>query len=58
MDNGLLRKGGTILFDNALFYGQVYSEDRSKDKTPNGWGIRECEDFIKADSRVQKVIPA
>ena len=55
MDNGLLSKGGTILFDNALFYGQVYSEDRSKDKTPNGCGVRECEDFIREDPRVHRV---
>ena len=55
MDNGLLNKGGTILFDNALFYGQVYSEERSKEKTPNGCGVRECEDFIREDLRVQRV---
>ena len=55
MDNGLLNKGGTILFDNALFFGQVYSDDRSNETTPFGCGVRECLDFIKEDPRVQRV---
>ena len=55
MDNGLLNKGGTILLDNALFFGQVYSEDRSNETTPLGCCVRECLDFIKEDSRVQRV---
>ena len=55
MDNGLLNKGGTILFDNAMFYGQVYAEDCTQEKMPNGWGVRNCNEFIAADTRVERV---
>lgn len=55
MDNGLLNKGGTILFDNAMFYGQAYAEDCTQGKMPNGWGVRKCNEFIAADTRVERV---
>lgn len=55
MDNGLLNKGGTIVFDNAMFYGQAYSEECNEETMPNGWGVRTINEFIVADTRVHRV---
>ena len=58
MDNGLLSKGGTIIFDNALFHGTPYVDSRM---IPNervkmlGEGIKEVNDFVAKDDRVHKV---
>ena len=55
MDNGLLGKGGTIMFDNALFYGEPYSKDCRQETMPDGWGVKTCNEFIAADASVHKV---
>ena len=55
MGNGLLNSGGTIIFDNAFFYGQAYDTDCSQEKYPNGWGVHQCNTFVAADKRVEQV---
>ena len=55
MDNGLLSEDGTIVFDNALFYGEPYSEMCNQDTMPDGWGVKTCNEFIAADKRVHAV---
>ena len=55
MDKGLLNKGGTVLFDNAVFYGQAYAKDCSPEKYPNGWGVNQSNAFVAADTRVERV---
>ena len=55
MDRGLLNSGGTIIFDNAFFYGQTYDKDCSPEKYPKGWGVHECNTFVAADTRVEQV---
>ena len=55
MDKGMLNKGGTIMFDNAMFYGQAYAKDCSPEKYPNGWGVNQSNAFVAADTRVERV---
>ena len=55
MDSGLLNSGGTIIFDNAFFYGQTYDKDCSSEKYPKGWGVHKCNTFVAADTRVEQV---
>ena len=55
MDNELLNKGGSIIFDNALFYGEPYSEDCNEANMPDGWGVKTCNEFIVNDTRVHRV---
>ena len=55
MDNDLLNKGGSIIFDNALFYGEPYSEDCNQKTMPDGWGVKICNEFIVSDTRVHRV---
>ena len=49
-----LRKGGFILADNVLWGGKAVHVDKKPDKETRG--IREFNDFIKQDSRVEQVI--
>lgn len=56
MGEGLLNKGGTVIFDNALFGGWPYSEDCTKEKSPMGWGVKQSNDFVAADTRVHRVL--
>ena len=55
MDKGLLNKGGTVMFDNAVFYGQAYAKDCSPEKYPNGLGVNQSNAFVAADTRVERV---
>ena len=50
----LLPQGGVILADNTLWDGHVVEKDVLSDKQTVG--IREFNDYVKADSRVEKVI--
>lgn len=50
----LLRPGGYILADNTLWYGHVVKPDHMND--PQTVGIREFNDVVAADQRVEKVI--
>ncbi len=49
-----LRKGGFILADNVLWGGKAVHVDKKPDKET--CGIREFNDFIKQDSRVEQVM--
>ncbi len=49
-----LRKGGFILADNVLWGGKAVHDDKKPDKETRG--IREFNDFIKQDSRVEQVM--
>ncbi len=49
-----LRKGGFILADNVLWGGKAVHIDKKPDKETRG--IREFNDFIKQDSRVEQVM--
>ena len=55
LERGLLSEGGTIVFDNALFYGEPYSKDCNQETMPDGWGVKSCNEFIAADERVHAV---
>jgi predicted O-methyltransferase YrrM len=50
----LLRPGGYIIADNTLWDGHVIEADKMRD--PQTRGIREFNDYIAADPRVEKVI--
>lgn len=50
----LLRHGGFMLADNTLWDGHV--TDRSYDRDPQTRAIREFNDIVAADTRVEKVI--
>ena len=50
----LLPQGGVILADNTLWDGHVVEKGVLSDKQTVG--IREFNDYVKADSRVEKVI--
>jgi len=49
-----LRKGGFILADNVLWGGKAVQVDKKPDKETRG--IREFNDFIKQDRRVEQVM--
>ena len=49
----LLNKGGLIIIDNVLWHGEVVDKNISDKYTKN---IRELNDFISKDNRVEKVI--
>ena len=49
----LVRPGGLIAFDNALFYGRV-ADDTTDD--PGARGMRAFEDALMADARVSTVL--
>lgn len=50
----MLPPGGVILADNTLWDGHVVEKRATSDKQTEG--IREFNDYVKADSRVEKVI--
>ena len=50
----VLRPGGFILADNTLWDGHVV--DAAYDKDPQTRGIREFNDWLRQDSRVERVI--
>ncbi|KAL3890936.1 hypothetical protein ACJMK2_003205 [Sinanodonta woodiana] len=52
MDRDLLAPRGTIVVDNALFFGQVYREIRDK----NGEGMKMFNDNVSRDPRVTTVL--
>lgn len=56
MDNGLLNKDGTILFDNALRGGFPYLDDTTKENEPGGWAVKKCNEFVSSDQRVRCVM--
>ena len=49
----LLNKGGLIIIDNVLWHGEVVDKNLNDKYTKN---IRELNDFISKDNRVEKVI--
>ena len=49
----LLNKGGLIIIDNVLWHGEVVDKNINNKYTKN---IRELNDFISKDNRVEKVI--
>ena len=49
----LLNKGGLIIIDNVLWHGEVVDKNINDKYTKN---IRELNDFISKDNRVEKVI--
>ena len=49
----LLNKGGLIIIDNVLWHGEVVDKNINNKYTKN---IRELNDFISKDDRVEKVI--
>ena len=49
----LLNKGGLIIIDNVLWHGEVVDKNINDKYTKN---IRELNDFISKDKRVEKVI--
>lgn len=49
-----VKKGGFILADNVLWSGKVLSEERNNDYFTKG--IKAFNNFIKEDSRVEKII--
>ena len=49
-----LNKGGYILADNTLWDGHVLATPPESDKQT--WGIKNFNDYIKDDSRIEKVI--
>ncbi len=49
----LLNKGGLIIIDNVLWHGEVVDKNINDKYTKN---IRELNDFISKDDRVEKVI--
>ncbi|MBM3437332.1 MAG: O-methyltransferase [Bacteroidetes bacterium] len=49
-----IRAGGFILADNALWDGKVVESDMQADKETRG--IREFNDFVRDDSRVENVL--
>ncbi|XP_012694113.2 uncharacterized protein zgc:113054 [Clupea harengus] len=53
LDNNLLRMDGVICVDNCLFKGRVYLQD-SKDE--NGLALREFNEFVSKDPRVEQVM--
>ncbi|XP_013864919.1 uncharacterized protein zgc:113054 [Austrofundulus limnaeus] len=53
MDNTLLRLRGVICVDNSLFKGKVYLKDTTDS---NGLALREFNQFISKDPRVEQVI--
>lgn len=52
MDRGLLAPRGTIVVDNALFQGQVYSESRDQ----SGEGMKTFNENVTRDQRVKTVL--
>jgi predicted O-methyltransferase YrrM len=50
----VLRPGGFILADNTLWHGLVV--DATYDKDPQTRGIREFNDWLRHDPRVERVI--
>ncbi|KAK3595661.1 hypothetical protein CHS0354_026880 [Potamilus streckersoni] len=52
MDRGLLAPRGTIVVDNALFFGQVYSATRDT----NGEGMKTFNENVSRDPRVTTVL--
>uniref|UniRef100_A0A1A8HXG5 D-arabinitol 2-dehydrogenase [ribulose-forming] n=1 Tax=Nothobranchius kuhntae TaxID=321403 RepID=A0A1A8HXG5_NOTKU len=53
MDNNLLRLRGVICVDNCLFKAKVYLKDTTDS---NGLALREFNEFISNDPRVEQVI--
>ena len=49
----LVNNGGLIIIDNVLWHGEVVGKDINNNYTKN---IRELNDFISKDKRVEKVI--
>ena len=49
----LLNNGGLIIIDNVLWHGEVVDKNINDKYTKN---IRELNDFISKDKRVEKVI--
>ena len=49
----LINHGGLIIIDNVLWHGEVVGKDINNKYTKN---IRELNDFISKDKRVEKVI--
>ena len=54
MTLSLLRKGGYILADNTLWDGHVV--DANYDNDAQTQGIRQFNDFVARDARVEQVI--
>ena len=48
----MLRPGGIILFDNALYFGAVLTDSKDADVT----AIRELNDHVASDARVESVL--
>jgi caffeoyl-CoA O-methyltransferase len=48
----ILQKGAVILIDNVLFNGDVIADNKNK----NAAAVHECNLYIAADARVEKVI--
>jgi len=57
MENNLLAKGGSVLMDNALWGGTVYTppEDWEKIK-PHGHHIRKCNEFLQSQHDMHRVL--
>ncbi|KAM3621655.1 uncharacterized protein V6R79_014064 [Siganus canaliculatus] len=53
MDNNLLRIRGVLCVDNSLFKARVYLKDSTD---PNGLALREFNQFVANDPRVEQVI--
>jgi caffeoyl-CoA O-methyltransferase len=47
-----VRRGGLILADNVLYYGEVVADDASE----NGRAIREFNEHVRADDRTESVM--
>ncbi len=55
MDGGLVRSGSYILADNILWYGKV-TEEETPHNDLHTRGIKEFNDMVRADNRVECVI--
>ena len=49
-----VKQGGFIIADNTLWDGHVLTSSPQSDK--QSWGIKRFNDYIAADSRIEKVI--
>ncbi|CAG7827779.1 unnamed protein product, partial [Allacma fusca] len=52
MDNGLLEQSGTLMIDNTLWKGQVYST--SDNISPYGKFVKQFNEHVRQDPRVNQ----
>ncbi|CAG7819231.1 unnamed protein product [Allacma fusca] len=54
MDNGMLEQSGTLMIDNTLWKGEVYST--SDNISPYGKFLKEFNEHVRQDPRVNQVV--